>query len=80
MTTKPLCGLTIASVLAGAAFAGLQVTDSPLGSASGCALSLGTEPATSGGAGLLLVPAADRFAVGSAGLKPARPRIARITP
>jgi hypothetical protein len=81
MTTKTLTSLTIAAVLAGSAFASLQVTDPSLASAPGSsALSLRGEPTTAGGPGFLLAPTSDAFGATSAGLRLARPRILRLTP
>jgi hypothetical protein len=81
MTTKTLSSLTIAAVLAGSAFASVQVADPPLASAWDCsAVSVTSAPAISGGAGLLLAPTAKRFVASSGSLRLAPGAIVRITP
>jgi len=78
LTTNTLTGLIVAAALAGSAVASIRATDP-----SGCAAvwsSLPTsQPAKAGESILLVLPSANAFGAG-AGLKPARPRILRITP
>ena len=81
MTTKTVTHLIIAVALAGSAAAGLELAPSLASGPALGALPVKAEAAPSEGAlFFLLPPAAGRFAGSSAGLKPARAPILRITP
>lgn len=81
MTIKTLSCLVIAAALASCTFPGLRVTDSPSASAwGGSAVSVTSESATSGGAGLLLAPTVSRFVASSGSLRLAPSPVVRITP
>ena len=81
MSTTTLRYLILAALLAGCTFPGRRVSDSasaqPWAGSAVCATSL---PATSGGAGLLLAPAANRLVAGSGSLRLAPTPVVHITP
>jgi hypothetical protein len=77
-TIKPVAGLILA-VLAISAAASIRVTHDPAG-AGVSQPSLSTESASSGGSTFVVFPSAGMSAGTAAGIKPARPRILRITP
>ena len=81
MTKKTLSCLMIALMLAGCALPARQTTDSPLVSSwSSPPVPVTSQPASSGGAGRLLAPTADRFVASAGSTRLAPAAIVRITP
>ena len=81
MTKRTLSCLMIAIALAGCAFPARQITDSSLVSAWSCPpVSVTSQPASSGGAGRLLAPTANRFVASAGSLRLAPAALVRITP